>query len=177
MTSRCIPANADISKIGVHPVIYAQNLFCFAPVIKNLWDGEISGAELDGVKDQYIGTFALPFAVLISTIVERTKPNQDTESEKRHKMKPIPATWAAWTGVLLSPVHRLVTRGAHEEMGLFAEDDIGETRWKSVARRAWDLYIHETGSYHRFPSFIADGGNRAMAVEQPLQVWFSYRQL
>ncbi|KAF7357316.1 Multiple ankyrin repeats single kh domain [Mycena sanguinolenta] len=75
MDSQCIPANPDISGIGVCAAIYAQNLFCFAPVITNLWDGEISGAELEGVKDQSVGMLAIAFAILISTIVEATSTN------------------------------------------------------------------------------------------------------
>ncbi|KAJ6483295.1 hypothetical protein C8R45DRAFT_787070, partial [Mycena sanguinolenta] len=65
----------DISGIGVRAAIYAQNLFCFAPLTMHLWDGVISGAELKGVKEQSIGMLAVAFAILISAIVEATSTN------------------------------------------------------------------------------------------------------
>ncbi|KAJ6506971.1 hypothetical protein C8R45DRAFT_514274 [Mycena sanguinolenta] len=70
--TNCIPANPDISGIGVRAAIYAQNLFCFAPVVAHLWDGAVSVEEMEGVKDQSIGMLAVAFAILISTIVEAT---------------------------------------------------------------------------------------------------------
>jgi hypothetical protein len=65
---KCIPANPDISGIGVRTAIYAQNLLCFAPVVAHLWDGKVSLEEMKGVKDQSIGMLAIAFAILISTI-------------------------------------------------------------------------------------------------------------
>ncbi|KAJ7937659.1 hypothetical protein B0H13DRAFT_1588359, partial [Mycena leptocephala] len=69
MADKCIPANPDISGIGVRAAIYAQNLLCFAPVVAHLWDGYVSPAEMRGVKDQSIGMLAIAFAILISTII------------------------------------------------------------------------------------------------------------
>ncbi|KAJ7360992.1 armadillo-type protein [Mycena albidolilacea] len=69
MTGECIPANPDISGIGVRAAIYAQNLLCFAPVVAHLWDGNVSADEMRGVKDQSIGMLAIAFAILISTII------------------------------------------------------------------------------------------------------------
>ena len=70
MDEQCIPANPDISGIGVRAAIYAQNLLCFAPVVAHLWDGQVSLDEMEGVKDQSIGILAIAFAILISTIIE-----------------------------------------------------------------------------------------------------------
>jgi hypothetical protein len=70
MADRCIPANPDISGIGVRTAIYAQNLLCFAPVIADLWDGKVSADEIKGVKDQSIGMLSIAFAILISTIIQ-----------------------------------------------------------------------------------------------------------
>ncbi|KAF7357086.1 Multiple ankyrin repeats single kh domain [Mycena sanguinolenta] len=75
MDDNCIPANPDISGIGVRAAIYTQNLFCFVPVIAHLWDGNVSAAEIKGVMDQSIGMLAVAFAILISTIVEATSTN------------------------------------------------------------------------------------------------------
>ncbi|KAJ7259440.1 armadillo-type protein [Mycena rebaudengoi] len=72
---RCIPANSDISGIGVRAAIYAQNLLCFAPVVAHLWDGNVSADEMNGVKDQSIGILAIAFAVLISTIIGASPTN------------------------------------------------------------------------------------------------------
>ncbi|KAJ6592730.1 armadillo-type protein [Mycena capillaripes] len=70
MNNPCqIPANPDISGIGVRAAIYAQNLLCFAPVVAHLWDGTVSADEMRGVKDQSIGMLAIAFAILISTII------------------------------------------------------------------------------------------------------------
>ncbi|KAJ6489854.1 hypothetical protein C8R45DRAFT_199254 [Mycena sanguinolenta] len=68
--SHCIPANPDITGIGVRTAIYAQNLLCFAPVLAHLADGKISTDELKGIQDQSIGMLAVAFAILISTVVE-----------------------------------------------------------------------------------------------------------
>ncbi|KAJ7827077.1 hypothetical protein B0H13DRAFT_2120053 [Mycena leptocephala] len=37
-----IPANPDISGIGVRIAIYAQKLLSFVPALWALWDGEVS---------------------------------------------------------------------------------------------------------------------------------------
>jgi len=67
-TSKCIPANPDISGIGVRTAIYAQNLLCFVPVIFYLWDGKISVDELAGIQDQSTGMLTIAFAILITTV-------------------------------------------------------------------------------------------------------------
>ncbi|KAJ7051105.1 hypothetical protein C8F01DRAFT_1176656, partial [Mycena amicta] len=73
---RCIiPANPDVSGIGVRAAIYAQKLLCFAPVVAHLRDGHVSADEMRGVKDQSIGMLAIAFAILISTIIEATTTN------------------------------------------------------------------------------------------------------
>ncbi|KAJ7362870.1 hypothetical protein DFH08DRAFT_683116 [Mycena albidolilacea] len=66
---KCIPANPDISGIGVRAAIYAQNLLCFAPVVTHLWDGNVSADEMRGMKDQSIGMLAIAFTILISTVI------------------------------------------------------------------------------------------------------------
>ncbi|KAJ7118285.1 armadillo-type protein [Mycena epipterygia] len=72
MDGPCIPPNPDISGIGVRAAIYAQNILCFAPVVADLWDGNVSADEMRGVKDQSIGMLAIAFAILISCIIEAT---------------------------------------------------------------------------------------------------------
>ncbi|KIK55501.1 hypothetical protein GYMLUDRAFT_175491, partial [Collybiopsis luxurians FD-317 M1] len=69
-STTCIPANPDISGIGVRIAIYVQNLLCFLPVVVNLRDGKVTAEEMKGIKDQSIGMLAIAFAILISTIVE-----------------------------------------------------------------------------------------------------------
>lgn len=66
----CIPANPDISGIGVRTAIYAQNLLCFAPVVADLLDGVVSAEEMKGIKDQSIGMLCIAFAILISAIIQ-----------------------------------------------------------------------------------------------------------
>ncbi len=66
-TNKCIPANPDISGVGVRAAIYVQNLLCFVPVVLYLWDGEISVDELAGIQDQSTGMLAIAFAILITT--------------------------------------------------------------------------------------------------------------
>ena len=72
MADRYIPANPDISGIGVRAAIYAQNLLCFAPVVVHLWDGEVSLEEMSGIMDQSIGMLAIAFAILVSTAIQAT---------------------------------------------------------------------------------------------------------
>jgi hypothetical protein len=67
----CIPANPDISGIGVRAAIYAQNiLFAFAPVISALWDGEVTQEELESIEDQSASNLTIAFALLLSTIIQ-----------------------------------------------------------------------------------------------------------
>ncbi|PPQ73965.1 hypothetical protein CVT26_006316, partial [Gymnopilus dilepis] len=74
----CIPANPDISGIGVRIAIYAQNLLCFAPVVADLWDGVVTTDEMKGIMDQSIGMLSIAFAILISTIVQATRSGNTT---------------------------------------------------------------------------------------------------
>jgi hypothetical protein len=129
--SKCIPANPDISGIGVRIAIYAQNLLCFLPVIFYLYDGEISLDELAGIQDQSTGMLAIAFAILITTasLAAGRKPtvtnyhaaiildlswmnNTSTwiwfilfvYERSTAKYKPVGATWSTWRAALWSPV-------------------------------------------------------------------------
>src|SRR5712671_4503214 len=70
MADQCIPANPDISGIGVRTATYVQNILCFAPIVAHLWDGKVTIDEITGIKDQSIGMLAIAFAILISTAIE-----------------------------------------------------------------------------------------------------------
>ncbi|KAJ7459300.1 hypothetical protein FB451DRAFT_1046143 [Mycena latifolia] len=65
-----IPADPDISGIGVRAAIYLQNLLSFIPAIWALWDGKVSEAELDSIETQSTTILITAFAILISAIVE-----------------------------------------------------------------------------------------------------------
>jgi hypothetical protein len=139
MADRCIPANPDISGIGVRTAIYAQNLLCFAPVVAHLWDGKVSADEMKGVKDQSIGMLSIAFAILISAIIQAKSTTSTSITNfhaaivldlswmnntstfiwfllyAHHRSKAssdnevIPATLSDWSKALLSPVNHLVT--------------------------------------------------------------------
>jgi hypothetical protein len=47
-----IPANPDISGIGVRAAIYAQNLLSFVPAFYALVDGRVDGKELQTIEAQ-----------------------------------------------------------------------------------------------------------------------------
>ncbi|KAJ7270878.1 hypothetical protein C8J57DRAFT_1065149, partial [Mycena rebaudengoi] len=66
----CIPANPDISGIGVRAAIYAQNLLSFIPAISALWDGEVSSYELQAIEVQSLTSLTTALAILISAIVQ-----------------------------------------------------------------------------------------------------------
>jgi hypothetical protein len=66
-----IPANPDISGIGVRVAIYVQNLLSFIPAFYALWnDWRVQGYELETVEKQSTSILVTAFAVLISTIVQ-----------------------------------------------------------------------------------------------------------
>ncbi|KAJ6564655.1 hypothetical protein B0H19DRAFT_942691 [Mycena capillaripes] len=69
-SSPCIPANPDISGIGVRVAIYAQNLFSFIPAVWALWDRHVSEYELESVGTQSTTILITAFAILISAIAE-----------------------------------------------------------------------------------------------------------
>ncbi|KAH9952492.1 hypothetical protein BC827DRAFT_264599, partial [Russula dissimulans] len=64
LSDLCIPANPDISGIGVRTANYAQNFLCFAPVVAYLWHGKISIDGIKGIKGQSIGMLAIAFAII-----------------------------------------------------------------------------------------------------------------
>jgi hypothetical protein len=66
-----IPANPDISGIGVRVAIYAQNILSFIPAFYALFnDGEVDSYELKIIEDQSTTILVTAFAILISTIVQ-----------------------------------------------------------------------------------------------------------
>ncbi|KAJ6461872.1 ankyrin repeat-containing domain protein [Mycena vitilis] len=68
-----IPADPDISGVGVRTAIYAQNLLSFIPAIWALWDGEVSEYELECVETQSTTILVTAFAILISAMVEANR--------------------------------------------------------------------------------------------------------
>jgi hypothetical protein len=58
---KCIPADPDISGIGVRTAIYAQNTLCFVPVIINLWDRRVTRLEVQSVESQSTGILTVAF--------------------------------------------------------------------------------------------------------------------
>jgi hypothetical protein len=69
-----IPANPDISGIGVRVAIYAQNLLSFMPAFYALVDGKVDSMELKTIEDQSTTILVTAFAILISTIVQALSP-------------------------------------------------------------------------------------------------------
>jgi hypothetical protein len=65
-----IPANPDISGVGVRAAIYIQTLLSFFPAFYALLDGKISVKELEVVEKQSTTILITAFAVLISAIVQ-----------------------------------------------------------------------------------------------------------
>ncbi|KAF7358132.1 Multiple ankyrin repeats single kh domain [Mycena venus] len=106
---KCIPANPDISGIGVRTAIYAQNILCFAPVIAHLWDGNISREEIKGIKEQSIGMLAIAFAILISSIIEATTKNNGQAFTSFHAAIILDLSWmnntSTWIWFLLYAHH------------------------------------------------------------------------
>jgi hypothetical protein len=65
-----IPANPDISGVGVRVAIYMQNFLSFIPAFWALIDGVVSEEELKTVEKQSMSILITAFAILISTIVQ-----------------------------------------------------------------------------------------------------------
>jgi hypothetical protein len=65
-----IPANPDISGIGVRVAIYIQTLFSFIPAFYALKDKRVSDTELKAVEKQATTILITAFAVLISAMVQ-----------------------------------------------------------------------------------------------------------
>ena len=70
-TATCtIPANPDISGIGVRIAIYVQTILCFILAIWALLDGDVTAEELEYSEMQTTTNLVLAFAILISSIVQ-----------------------------------------------------------------------------------------------------------
>jgi hypothetical protein len=69
-----IPANPDISGIGVRAAIYVQNFLSFAPAFYALVDGKVDSKELKTIEAQSTTILVTAFAILISTIVQALSP-------------------------------------------------------------------------------------------------------
>ncbi|KAH6902470.1 hypothetical protein BKA70DRAFT_672377 [Coprinopsis sp. MPI-PUGE-AT-0042] len=65
-----IPANPDISGIGVRTAIYAQNLICIISALWAFWDGKVTPGKLEYAEAQTTTNLILAFAILISSIVQ-----------------------------------------------------------------------------------------------------------
>lgn len=65
-----IPANPDISGIGVRIAIYIQNFLSFVLAVMALWDGNVTKEELEYAEMQTTTNLVLAFAILISSIVQ-----------------------------------------------------------------------------------------------------------
>lgn len=68
--STCIPANPDVSGVGVRSAIYAQNLLTFIPVLISLKDDYVSSHELQSIETQSVAILIIAFSILISTIIQ-----------------------------------------------------------------------------------------------------------
>ena len=125
-TLQCIPANPDITGIGVRIAIYAQNLLTFVPVLMTLSDGYVSKDELKSIEEQSVAILIIAFAILISTVIQATTSADGLSNYHaslilnlswmnntctfiwfllyiHHKTKPtslIKPTWAAWVRAL-----------------------------------------------------------------------------
>jgi hypothetical protein len=127
----CIPANPDISGIGVRTAIYTQNLLCFLPVIIYLKDGKVTVDELAGLKDQSIGMLAIAFAILLTTVTLAVGSHPSVSNyhayivlnlswmnntstwiwfilhvyaQSTARYKPVDATWKAWLKIIWNSV-------------------------------------------------------------------------
>jgi hypothetical protein len=65
-----IPANPDMSGIGVRVAIYAQNILSFVPAFYALADGKVDSIKLKTIEDQSTTILVTAFAILISTIIQ-----------------------------------------------------------------------------------------------------------
>jgi hypothetical protein len=65
-----IPANPDISGIGVRIAIYIQNFLSFIPAFWALMDKEVTSKELKTIEKQSTTILITAFAVLISAVVQ-----------------------------------------------------------------------------------------------------------
>jgi hypothetical protein len=109
-TENCLPANPDISGIGVRSAIYAQNLLCFLPVVLYLSDRQISRDELAGVKDQSIGMLAVAFSILITTVILAKGAGGGPAISKYHAAIVLDLSWmnntSTWIWFILFVYHR-----------------------------------------------------------------------
>ncbi|KAJ7664536.1 hypothetical protein DFH06DRAFT_1187984 [Mycena polygramma] len=77
----CIPAEPDISGIGVRAAIYAQNLLSFIPAISALSHGEVALYELDVVKDQSTTILITAFGIFRSAMHKSQLGPQQIKSD------------------------------------------------------------------------------------------------
>jgi hypothetical protein len=76
LTMACsIPANPDISGIGVRVAIYIQNILSFVPAFYSLMnDTRVDKHELKTTKDISLTILITAFAILISTVIQAMSP-------------------------------------------------------------------------------------------------------
>src|SRR6266545_4694751 len=188
----CLPANPDISGIGVRTAIYAQNLLCFLPVVAYLWDKKISPDELAGVRDQSVGMLAVAFSILITTVILAKGPGSEgptissyhaaivldlswmnntstwiwfilfVHHKSKIEYKPADATWSTWWDLLWSPIAGF----------LQGEGGTGNGGEQTGIRRFFlRLCYCSTSTHPRLHSPLLHGRHRNMAMAQSCQVW------
>jgi hypothetical protein len=65
-----IPADPDMTGIGVRAATYAQNFLSFIPAFFALWDRKVESNELKMVEKQSTTILITAFAILISAVIQ-----------------------------------------------------------------------------------------------------------
>ncbi|KAJ3574991.1 hypothetical protein NP233_g1397 [Leucocoprinus birnbaumii] len=66
----CIPANPDISGLGVRIAVYIQNFLSLVPAYWALRDGQVTPAELETLEKQSVTILITAFAILITALLQ-----------------------------------------------------------------------------------------------------------
>ncbi|KAJ7723354.1 hypothetical protein B0H14DRAFT_3520018 [Mycena olivaceomarginata] len=181
MDHKCIPANPDISGIGVRAAIYAQNLLCFAPVVAHLWDGNVSADEMKGVKDQSIGMLAIAFAILISTIIGAANVRSGQIVTSFHAAVILDLSWmnntSTWIWFLLYAHHLTKPSERKERIGESKPIPATWSDWKGVLLSPLRRLVKGTGDAEKGVSGgrrHTDGNTRMMDIWQSVfqRAWY-----
>lgn len=147
-----IPANPDVSGIGVRTAIYAQNLLSFIPAVYALADGKVDEQELDTIKDQSITILVTAFAILISTILQ----TQTYGLSGFHASVVLNLSWMNNTNVFIYFILYVHRRSVLDAGG------------KIPIWPAWSTWVYHVGRWlperlHRVLSSLV-GGRKSVAV-------------
>ncbi|KAJ3555501.1 hypothetical protein NP233_g12194 [Leucocoprinus birnbaumii] len=156
---QCIPANPDISGLGVRIAIYVQNILSLIPAIAALHDKKVTLAELELLQKQFITILLTAFAILIATIVQALTSSVTSY----HATIVLNLSWMNNTNTFIYLL--LYAHHKHHQFMHSGQTEVSFVRywWRNV-REGWRKEIEESGE-------VVISGSLHLTIMAAVGIW------